>query len=207
MLQPERVQIWLFLALTIVLVGFFTVWLPHEAAGLSYIGLEMGEQAKFLPQVRSGEITPGRSLFYVPPVIAGAVLILVTSRWPNRRWQTWAARFVGVGLSFLAFPAIEALGAEAEEWLWRVLMIGAVLALALASPYLRHIDDKGRWLAIGLLALFGAVLPGWVFLEVRSAFSTVYRQQLGIGVGFWLNIVGYLLLVALSLRMLRAPRP
>lgn len=207
MLQPERVQIWLFLALTIVLVGFFTVWLPHEAAGLSYIGLEMAEQAKFLPQVRSGEITPGRSLFYVPPVVAGAVLILVTSRWPNRRWQTWAARLVGVGLSFLAFPAIEALGAEAEEWLWRVLMMGAVLALALASPYLGHIGDKGRWLAIGLLALFGAVLPGWIFLEVRSAFSTVYRQQLRIGVGFWLNIVGHLLLVVLSLQMLRAPRP
>ncbi len=206
MLQREGVQTWLFVALTLVLLGFFMVWLPHEAAGLSYIGLEMGEQAKFLPQVRSGEITPGRSLFYVPPVVAGAVLILVSSHWPNRRWQTWVARLVGVGLSLLAFPAIEALGTEAEEWLWRMLMIGAVLVLALASPYLGQIDNRVRWLVIGLLALIGVVLPGWVFLEVRAAFSNVYGQQLEIGAGFWLNLVGQLLLVVLSLRMLRAPR-
>lgn len=204
MLHPDRVQNWLFLAVTLVLVGFFMVWLPHEAAGLTYIGLEMGEQAKFLTQVRSGEITPGRSLFYLPPVAAGAILVLFGSRWPNDRWQTWAVRLVGVGVSFLAFPALEALGAEAEEWLWRVLMIGVVLSLAIASPYLAQIAQRFIWAAIGLVALLGAVLPGWVFWEVKAAFSIVHERQLGIGIGFWLNLVGQLLLVGLSLWMLRA---
>lgn len=203
MLQAERAQSLLFFALTLVLLGFFTVWLPHDAAGLSYLGLEMGEQAKFLPQVRSGEIAPGRSLFYLPPVVAGAVIILLTSRWPNRRWQTWAARAIGAGLSFLVFPAIEALGTEAQEWLWRVLMIGAVLLLAVAAPYLRRLADRGIWLAIGLLALLGAVLPSWVFLEVRTAFAAVLQQQPGIGIGFWLNLAGQLLLLMLSVWMLR----
>lgn len=203
-LHPDRAQTTLFVALTLVLAGFFTVWLPHEAAGLSYIGLEMGEQAKFLPQVRSGQIALGRSLFYLPPVVSGAVLILFTGGWPNRRWQTWVARFMGVSLSFLAFPAIEALGTENEEWLWRVLMIGAVLVLSVASPYLGRIDQRRIWPVIGTLALIGAVLPSWLFFEIRAAFSTVYRQQLGIGIGFWLNFGGQLLLVLLSLGMLRS---
>lgn len=198
MLHPERLQTWLFLALTLVLLGFFMVWLPHEAAGLSYIGLEMGEQAKFLPQVRSGDIVPGRSLFYLPPVVAGAVLILFTGNWPNRRWQTWATRLLGLSLSFLAFPAIEALGTEIEEWLWRVLMIGAVLVLTAVSPYLARVPGRVVWLVIGLLALAGIVLPGWVFLEVRAAFSAIYREQVGIGIGFWLSVGGQLLLLVLS---------
>lgn len=207
MLRPDRVQSGLFLAIILVLAGYFMVWLPHKAAGLSYIGLEMGELAKFLPQVRAGLITPGRSLFYVPPVAAGAVLLLLSSRWPNDRWQTWAMRFLAAGVSFLAFPALEALGTEPEEWLWRALMIGVVLILVIASPFLARAADRAIWAAIGLLALLGAILPGWVFWEVKSAFSTVHQQQMGTGIGFWLHLAGQLLLVALSLWKLRQGPP
>jgi len=179
------------------------VWLPHEAAGLSFIGLEMGEQAKFLPQVRSGEIVPDRSLFYVPPVSVGIILVLVSSQWPAGRPQTWVARALGPLISLLAFPALEALGTEAAEWLWRVLMISLVFALAILSPLLSRIPKRVLWLLIGAAALLGALLPSWVFLAVREAFTRLLGQPIGVGAGLWLNLSGQLLAASVALAELR----
>jgi hypothetical protein len=194
-LTPSR-ETQLFLAFTLIVVGFFMVWLPHRVAGLSFIGLEMGEQAKFLPQVQSGEILPGRSLFYLPPVTAGLMLALLTAYWPNSRWQTWVARALAVALSFLAFPALEALGSEPAEWLWRVLMIALVLvtvgAVALPGDRLRPLS-RLLWSFMVLVAVAGALLPTWVYLAVRPAFAELLREPVGIGPGVWFNLAGHLL--------------
>ncbi len=186
-----------------ILMGYFMVWLPHEAAGLSYIGLEMGEQAKFLPQVRSGEILPGRSLFYVPPVSVGLILVFLSSQWPLERWHTWVARSLGPLISTLALPALEAVGAEPAEWLWRVIMIGLVFALALLSPLLSRMPNRFLWLLIVATAFFGALLPGWVFLEVQAGFAALQRQPIGIGAGVWINVGGHILAAAVALAELR----
>lgn len=189
----------LFAALTLVLVGFFMTWLDHGAAGLSFIGLEMGEQAKFLPQVRSGEIIPGRSLFYLPPITVALILALITVYWPQGRWQTWVVRFLAIGLSLLAFPAYEALGTERAEWLWRVLMIGLVVVVVAVTPLLRKMSAPMLWLLVALIALCGAFLPTWVFFEVRAAFSMLLREPVGIGCGVWANLIGHLLIAAIAL--------
>lgn len=194
----------LFLALTAIVVAFFMVWLPHEAAGLSFIGLEMGEEAKFLPQIQSGEILPGRSLFYVPPVSAGLMLALLSGRWPNGRWQTWAARAFAVALSWLAFPALEALGTEPAEWLWRVLMIALVVLAAALAPLLQQ-RERLLWTLLGVVALAGALLPTWVYLAVRPAFSALLQEQVGIGPGVWLNLAGQLLALRVAVWQLLRP--
>lgn len=183
----------LFLGLTLIAAGTFSAWLPHEAAGLSYIGLEMGELAKFLPQVRSGAISPGRSIFYLPPVALGLILILVSSRWGERRWQTWLARFLGVAVSLLAFPAFEAFGTEAEEWLWRTLMIGFVLICAMFSPLLRKLPEQIIWATVALVALAGGGLPFWLLLQVNRAYASIYQPEVAVGVGALLNLTGQLL--------------
>ena len=198
MLSDRRLT-WLFFALTLVLAGYFMEWLSHAGAGLSYTGLEIGEQAKFLSQVRSGEIVPGRSLFYVPPISVGLIIVLTSSRWPDYRWQTWVARGLGPGIALLAFPAFEALGTESAEWLWRVVLIGLVFALAIASPLLNRIRPARFWAIVGVIAFLGAVMPAWVFLEVRAAYSVVLQQSLGVGLGFWLNTVGQLMVGLLAL--------
>lgn len=195
----------LFLALTAIFVAFFMAWLPHEAAGLSFIGLEMGEEAKFLPQVQSGEILPGRSLFYLPPVTLGLMLALTSARWPNRRWQTWAARAVAVAISLLAFPALEALGTEPAEWLWRVLLIGLVLLTAGLAAFLGEAAERAVWFLLALVALTGAVLPTWVYLAVRPAFATLLGEQVGIGPGVWLNLVAHLLVLRVAVWQLVRP--
>jgi hypothetical protein len=109
-----------FAGVTLVVVSFFAVWLPHEAAGLAFLGLELGEEAKFLPAVRAGLIIPGRSLFYLPPVTAALALLLESVGWNNRRLQTWILRGVAVLVSLLAFPALEALGTDRHLQPWSV---------------------------------------------------------------------------------------
>lgn len=195
----------LFLAFTAIFVAFFMVWLPHEAAGLSFIGLEMGEEVKFLPQVQSGEILPGRSLFYLPPVTLGLMLALTSARWPNRRWQTWAARAVAVAISLLAFPALEAWGTEPAEWLWRVLLIGLVLLTAGLAAFLGEGAERAVWFLLALVALTGAVLPTWVYLAMRPAFGTLLREHVGIGPGVWLNLAAHLLALRVAVWQLVMP--
>lgn len=195
-MNRDWLQAGLFLGLTLIGVGYFMVWLPHGAAGLSYTGLELGEQAKFLPQVRSGAVVTGRSLFYLPPIVLAVVLLLLSSHWSADRWQTWVMRVMGVASSLIAAPAFEAIGGEPEEWLWRTLMIAVVVVLALLSPFLGRISKGGISLLIALVSLAGAVLPMWALLEVRSAFSTVYGTSIGIGAGAWLFLLGQLLVAS-----------
>lgn len=189
----------LLLGLTAIFVGYFSVWLPHSAAGLSFIGLEMGEQAKFLPQVRSGEILPGRSLFYLPPITLALSLLFLSASWTNRRWQTWAFRSIGAGISLLALPAVEAVGTEASEWLWRVLMILFVLLAFAVSSLFHWPQGNTMWLSLALVALAGAILPAWVFVEVRQAFAALLPQPPGYGLGFLLNLAGHILVVLVSI--------
>ncbi len=120
-----------YLGLSLILVGYLTVWLPLAPNGLRLIGLEMGEWIKFLPQVQIGE-TPSRNFFYVPPISLGVLLMLLTVRWPNRRWQTWIARGLAVFVSALAFPAVEAIRFEAiSEWRLRLGLVAMVALLGI----------------------------------------------------------------------------
>jgi hypothetical protein len=141
---------------------------------------------------------PSRSLFYAPPITIALILILMSSCWPSSRWQTWSIRLIAAGISVLAFPAYEALGTEAAEWLWRVLAIGLVFVLAILSPFLGRLPIRARWALIGFVAVCGALLPGWVLLEVRAAFASLQRISLGIGVGYWLNLGGLMMIAALA---------
>ncbi|HSM56528.1 MAG TPA: hypothetical protein VK879_10275 [Candidatus Sulfomarinibacteraceae bacterium] len=182
-----------FLGLTAIFVGYFMAWLDHSAAGLTFIGLEMGEQAKFLPQVRAGEILPGRSLFYLPPITLALLLILLSAQWPARRWQTWAVRLLAVAISLLAFPAFEAVGTEAAEWLWRVLMIGGVLLAILLTPLIARLPARTLLVLTVVTALAGALLPVWPFIEVRVALAKFLPQGPAVGMGLWTTVAGHLL--------------
>lgn len=197
-MNRDWLQALLFLGLTFIGVGYFMVWLPHGAAGLSYTGLELGEQAKFLPQVPSAVLSAGRSLFYVPPIGLAIVLLLLSSHWPAQRWQTWVMRAVSVVSSLVAVPAFEAIGGEPQEWLWRLLMIALVFVLAILSPLLKKLSQRSIAVFVALIALVGAILPMWALFEVRDAFSTVYRTSIGIGAGALLSLLGQLLVASTS---------
>ncbi|MDX1662808.1 MAG: hypothetical protein R3272_03380 [Candidatus Promineifilaceae bacterium] len=194
----------LFLAFTAILSGYFMVWLPNESAGLAFIGLEMGEQIKFLPQVKQRTLGPDRTLFYLPPITLALMLLLVSARWPSHRWQTWTARALALVVSLLAFPALEQLGvADRSEWLWRLLLILFVGGVALVvSGIGGRISPTLLALSLLLMAVAGAVLPTWAYFSIAPTFFEWLRRPFSYGPGLWLNLAGHLLVAALAIRQL-----
>jgi hypothetical protein len=183
---------WLAVGITVILVSYFLPWLPHPAAGLRLIGLEMGEWVKFLPQVQAGQLRPGRDAFYLPPISAGLLLLLMTWYWPRGRWQTWAARWLAVLVSLLALPAVEAIRFDPptayQQRLWGV---GLVLVAAIAIAGSRRLPV---WLPTALLVLVGgvgAIWPLWAYLAVRPMVVEWLGTAVAIGPGVWGNVIGH----------------
>jgi hypothetical protein len=196
------------LAVTGIVLAYFLVWLPQPVVGLSFIGLEMGEWVKFIPQVQSGEVLPGRNLFYLPPVTSGLMLAFWTADWPNRRSRTWLARGLAVLCGLLAFPALEAIRYEpGSEWQLRLGMVGLVVVGAGLSPLLRLLPgpwaDAVPWGLVTVLALIGSILPTWAYLAIRPAAAGLLGEQVGIGPGVWLNLGGHFLAGMAALLHLR----
>lgn len=195
------------LGFTAILLAYLLVWLPQPIVGLSFLGLELGEWVKFLPQVRSGEIAANRNLFYIPPISLSLMMILWTASWPNRRWRTWLMRGLALLVAFLAFPAIEAIRDEqVDQWLLRISLIGGVVIVALFIPLLGHLPERKiellSWSGICLLAWVGLALPTWAYLSFKPVISDLIGQNVGIGPGVWLNIGGNLAVVLSALYFL-----
>ena len=99
----------LILGFTAVFVGYLSVWLRGPGAGLSFLGLEMGEWFKFLG------LGPRRDFFYLPPITLGLMLAIWTMTWPARDGLEWRAWGHG-GIS----PGVKGLWRKMAGWLGRV---------------------------------------------------------------------------------------
>ncbi len=204
MLQNQSRKL-LFAGFTAVFIGYLSVWLPGPAAGLSLLGVEIGEWIKFLGVGRN------RDIFYLPPITLGMMVALVTVTWPNSRWQTWAMRGLAFGISLLVFPAIEAIRFEPDsEWLLRLQLIGLVLVVAALSgvrvnALSRWLPSKILWLLIAVIGVSGAVLPTWIYLTIRPVVSHAIGLPVGIGLGVWINGLGHLLVAAVCISYLKQP--
>lgn len=191
-------------SLTVILIGYLVVWLPGPAVGLQFIGVELGEWIKFLG------VGASRNLLYLPPITLSLMILVNTAAWPNRRWQSWAARGVAVMVSLLAFPSIEAIRFEpSSEWLTRLLLIGLQLVVLVIAAIAA---GKGpsrtrailRWSTLLLVGLVGALLPSWGYFSVRPLVAEAVGLPIGVGLGVWMNGVGHLLTAAVSFANLRA---
>ena len=188
----------LMLGFTAVFIGYLTVWMPGPAAGLSLLGVEMGEWFKFLG------LGPRRNLFYLPPIVLGLCLALWTMTWPQNNWRAWFMRILAVGVSLLAFPAFEDItNADAsvrEQYYLRVLLIGLVVIVALLSGLWRPQGKWRRvpWFLMAAVSLIGLVLPTWQYLQIRPYINQVLGVSIGVGVGVWLNGAGFLMIFAVT---------
>jgi len=199
---------------TLILVAYFLVWLPQPAAGLSFIGIDIGEWIKFIPQVQSGELDINRNVFYLPPITLSLILILWSASWSEKRWQTWVLRLLAIVISLLSLPSIEAFTEETtREWLTRTVMVLVVVIVSILIPFKRYMPSaitmNGKWLVISLLGLSGAILPTWTYLALRDPVSQLFQAYVGIGPGVWLNAIAHLVVTGVSIHALTssASRP
>lgn len=183
------------LALTAVFVGYLMVWLPGPAAGLSLLGIEMGEWFKF------AGLGARRDLFYLPPLTLGLLLALWTMTWPRNGRRAWLLRGVAVLVALLAFPAVEDItGPARQEYLLRAFGVVVVAAVALLSGFWR---PRGRlamlpWLLMAVIGLFGGLLPLWLYAQVRPFVSDLFGVSVGVGAGVVLATTGHLLVTAVA---------
>ncbi|MBE2220352.1 MAG: hypothetical protein IAF02_02370, partial [Anaerolineae bacterium] len=190
-----------------VFIGYLSVWLPGPAAGLQFLGLELGEWIKFLGV---GAI---RDLFYLPPIILGLMLAVLTMGWENGRWQTWMMRGLALLVSLLAFPAFEdVVGNYRSQYLLRVALIGLVgLTVVLAALFGKKLVTKWAWLPwvlLSVLGLVGAALPLWYYLsQVRPYVSGVLGVPVGVGWGLILYTAGCLVITAVSMKTAVMTKP
>lgn len=198
-MSKVRAQTILLLGLTAVFIGYLSVWLPGPGAGLSLIGIEMGEWFKFMG------VGLERNLFYLPPITLALMLELLTLPWQNGRWQTWLMRGVGIGISLLAFPAIEDMtGPNVAQYLPRLQWIGLVLLTAVVVSVLGWTVNQSLrawlgWSLLAMLGILGAVQPTRVYMQIQPNVSQLFGVEVGYGWGLLLNGVGHLTITGISL--------
>lgn len=191
------------LAFTLIIVGYLTVWLPHPTAGLTLLGIELGEWLQFLPEVAYGQAPVSRNLFYLPPITLGLSIALLTVYWPSR-WQTWLMRLLAIAAAWMAFPPIPViLQQDPSKWRLRLGAIVLVIVVAAFGGWLKRLPS---WLiAIDIIALgiAGAIIPTYAFLAMRPILSHWYASAINIGPGVYLTALGHLLLILVGITQLR----
>jgi hypothetical protein len=193
-LRTRRIR-WLaiFLAGLFALIGYYGPWVPHKAAGLIVIGLDLAEYVKFIPEVASGEIALHREIFYLPLFAASVGASLFASRRVLPLWSRWLMAVLAVPLALAMLPpAWNPTILLRPEFRLQTLAIAFCLMLVPGAMLLRSVPDRSILVVIGIMSLAAAIAPAWGYVQVHAAIETLYRQPLALGWGFWVGTGGLL---------------
>lgn len=193
-LDVRRTGRWALLASALIaLAGYWGPWVDHPAAGLVIIGLDLGEFVKFLPQVRSGQLTLWREGFYLPLFAVSMTLSLFAfRREPAYHWLVQGG-MVGVAivssLNMLP-PAWSPPLLQTPEFRTQSIAIGLCLAAALFSPFLALLPRLFVGVTCTILAGAAIWLPVSGFLATLEGIGGLYNRSLTPGWGMYTMIVG-----------------
>jgi hypothetical protein len=192
--KPDHVR-WLVLILVMALglVGYYGPWVPHKAAGLIVVGLDLAEYVKFIPEVASGQIRLYREIFYLPLFAASVAATIIASRDSLPRWVRVPLALIAIPLALAMLPpAWSPAVLRMAEFRLQVSAIAFCLLLVPATAVLRHMPDRLALVILALISLAAAVPPAWGFLLVHGAIEGLYRRPLPLGWGLWLQTLGFL---------------
>ncbi len=188
------------------LIGYYGPWVPHRAAGLIVLGLDLAEYVKFLPQVADGETRLAREIFYLPLIAASLGASLIASRDALPRWSRWLLALCAIPLALAMLPPAwsPAVLLQAEFRL-QVIVIASCLLVVALIPLLRRLPDRVIFALIAALSLMAALAPTWGFLQVLPPIAGLYNHPIVPGWGFWLNMLGFGVAAVLALAELFRP--
>ncbi len=199
--RTRRIR-WLaiFLAGLIGLLGYYGPWVPHKAAGLVVIGLDLAEYVKFIPEFASGKIAFRREIFYLPLFAASVGASLLASRRILPTWSRWLIALLAIPLALAMLPpAWNPAILLQPEFRLQTLAIAFCLMLVPGAMLLRGVPDRPILVIIALLGLAAAIAPAWGYVQVHAAIEALYRQPLALGWGFWVGAGGFLAAAFISI--------
>jgi hypothetical protein len=181
-----------------LLLGHLLPWAAHPTAALTRSGHELSISTNF---------TPGAGIFlnewFLMPLWASAVLIALAAASRKRGLGRW----VGLGLGLLvaslglpAYPHLLTAYANPDYQLQFFLTLGAfalIGAIALRGP-LRPLLR----LILVVACAIASTVPLVGYFAVKPFIEALYRGPIGVGVGWWLTLLGVgLLLVSAGAKM------
>ncbi len=190
-------------------IGYYGAWTAHPTSALSLSGADMAEFVKFLPTVLDGTLSVVRQLFYLPPL---AVCVTVAFLIGSRRLAL--SGYVQVAVLILALPVSLQLLPPAwsfaslrspEFMLQTLALLGCWILLALFW-LLGRLPLLWSGLIATAVSLLSLALCAWQMALVKPAIDAVYGTAPGIGWGFWLCVVGLVLLSLAGLTLAASKR-
>ncbi len=187
------------LGVLLVLVGYFTPWIPHRAAGLALTGFEFSEWIKFAPEVRAGTIPLRRASFYWPPFVAAVGLALLAARGLRWGWSAWLLVVLSTLLSLLPFPLLEEVrnlpGIRAN--LGRLVLVAAGLIASALAVWRRQLPGRVRGAVLLLTAGTGVAAVTIAFSAAEPVVERLFDHLIDPGLGYQVTR-GAMLLLALA---------
>lgn len=175
------------------LVGYYGPWVPHRAAGLVVIGLDLAEYVKFLPKVAPGPGAIAREIFYLPLFTVSMGAALLASRRSLPGWLRWglAVASVPAALAMLP-PAWSPAVLRLPEFRLQMVAMGACLLAVPLASLTRYLPNRLVLTLMVTLALAAAIGPAWGFSQALPTIGGLYGHTLHPGWGFWLSMTGFL---------------
>lgn len=186
-------------------VGYWGAWLPHPAAGLAILGLDLAEYVKFVPEVRSGQIALTREVFYNPLIaLALGLIVLGTLREVGLPgWLRWGLVLLAAPVTLAMLPpAWTPASLRTPEFRRQTTVMLLLLAAVPLTPlFHRYVPNPVR--SVILLVLAALPLPAMVgFVRLLPALERLYNRPLQPGAALYLTGLGSLLLAVAGLLLL-----
>ena len=185
------------IGLFLLALGYWGAWLPHPAAGLNILGIDLPEYVKFVPEVTSGQIPIKREIFFYPllALAMGLILLGTIQRPALPRWLRSVPVLLAVPTALAMLPpAWTPALLRTPEFRLQVTYILFLLLAVLLSPLIhRYLSD---WWRGAMLVLVG-VIPFQAlsaYNRLLPALEKLYQQPLESGVAYYLVAIGAILL-------------
>jgi hypothetical protein len=184
----------------LLFVGHFAPWAAHKTAALTLSAHELADFTHF---------TPGAGIFlnqwFYLPIWAVALLCALMAGpigwWLNRLYAALACVLIA-SLGLPRYPDVLTAWRNPNYQLqFFISLLVMVAAFVITMAHLGRRPEVRVW-AAGTLPLV-SVIPLVGYLMVKPAIETLYNDTLGLGIGWWLTLLGVLLaLTMLSLLLL-----
>ena len=189
------------LGVLLILIGFFSPWVPHSTAGLALTGFEIGECIKFAPEMR-GEAPPlRRTNFYWPPVVAATGLAMLAAGARSWRLGDWLLIVLAALLSLFPFPLLEEIrglgGVTASAGRFALVALG--VAAAALAVWRRALPPRIRVLVLVANGALGVWMVSTAFSEAEPIVERLYAHLIDPGLGYNLTRGGMLILVLVGI--------